>query len=112
MSLSQVVYRPEVHPSQSHHPPEFLVLVEHYAFLKWKTDPLSVPLIEVLASSKDPISVLTHGQTGFRSNPSKQQLFDYLGSEDPFEAATFVLNHGKLFKHSAIKTSNKDLFNN
>lgn len=110
MSLSQVVYRPEVHPSQSHHPPEFLVLVEHDAYLQWKADPQSVPLINVLASSKDPVAVMTHGQTGLRSKPSKQELADNLGSEDPFHAAAFVLSHGKLCKHAEIKTSNKDFF--
>lgn len=110
MSLSQVVYRPEVHPSQSHHPPEFVVLVELDSFLKWKADPQAVPLISVLASSKDPVAVLAHGQTGLRSKPSKQELADHLGSEDAFQAAAFVLSHGKLCKHAEMKTSNKDFF--
>lgn len=106
-NLMQVVYRPEVHPSQAHHPPEFLVSVEHDSYLKWKADPSSVALVEVLASSKDPVAVITHGQTGLRSKPSKQELADNLGSEDPFEAAVFVLNHGKLCKQSDLKISNK-----
>lgn len=110
-SLIQVVYRPELHPSQSHHPPEFLVLVEEENYLKWKKDPSSVALIDVLASSKDPVGVINHGQTGLRCKPSKQELFDNLGSEDSFMAAEFVLKHGKLCKSGDIKTSNKDFFN-
>jgi ribosome maturation protein Sdo1 len=110
MSLMQVVYRPEVHPSQAHHPPEFLVMVEEEAYKKWKADHGSVPLVEVLASSKDPVAVISHGQTGLRTKPSKQELSDNLGSEDPFKAAEFVLLHGKLCKLSDMKTSNKDFF--
>ena len=102
----QVVYRPEVHPSQSHHPPEFLVMVEEEAYMKWKADNGSVPLIDVLASSKDPVAVISHGQTGLRTKPSKQELVDNLGSEDAFKAAEFVLHNGKLCKLSDMKTSN------
>ena len=109
--ICQVVYRPQVHPSQSHHPPEFVVLVEHGAYQKWQADPQSVPLFDVLAGSKDPISVMTHGHSGLRSKPSKQELSDHLGSEDPFQAALFVLSHGKLGKHQEMKTSNMDFFN-
>lgn len=106
----QVVYRPEVHPSQSHHPPEFIVLVEEESYLKWKSDPSSVALVNVLASSKDPVTLINHGQTGLRGKPSKQELADNLGSEDPFLAAEFVLKHGKLCKPGDMKTSNKDFF--
>lgn len=106
----QVVYRPEVHPSQSHHPSEFLVLVEEESFVKWKSDPSSVALVEVLASSKDPVSLINHGQTGLRCKPSKQELADNLGSDDPFLAAEFILRHGKLCKVSDMKTSSKDFF--
>lgn len=102
----QVVYRPEVHPSQSHSPPEFMVLVDQEAYLKWKADNSSVALVEVLSSSKDPVAVLANGQTGLRHKPSKQELADHLGSEDPFKAAEFVLNNGKLCKHAEMKTSN------
>jgi hypothetical protein len=56
----------------------------------------TVPLVDVLASSKDPIMVLPHGQTGIRTHPSKQEMADALGSEDAFEAAEFVLKQGKL----------------
>ena len=109
-SLMQVVFRPEVHPSQSHHPPEFLVLVEEENYLKWKLDPSAVPLISVLASSKDPVAVINHGQNGLRSKPSKQELADNLGSEDSFVAAEFILKHGKLCKPGDMKTSNKNFF--
>lgn len=102
----QVVYRPEVHPSQSHHPPEFLVLVEEESFLKWKSDPSAVALVEVLASSKDPVALINHGQTGLRCKPSKQELADHLGTDDSFLAAEFILKHGKLCKVSEMK--NKD----
>ena len=110
MNLAQIVYRPEVHPSQAHHPPEFLVMVEEEAYKKWQLDQGSVPLVDVLASSKDPVAVIPHGQTGLRTKPSKQELVDNLGSEDPFKAAEFVLRNGKLCKLSEIKTSNKDFF--
>ena len=110
MNLMQVVFRPEVHPSQSHHPPEFLVMIDEEAYKKWKVDQGSVALVDVLASSKDPVAVMPHGQTGLRSKPSKQELADNLGSDDPFKAAEFVLLHGKLCKLSGMKTSNKDFF--
>ena len=99
----QVVYRPEVHPSQAHHPPEFLVMVEEEAYQKWKCDHGSVPLVDVLASSKDPVSIISHGQTGLRAKPPKQELVDNLGTDDPFKAAEFVLLNGKLCKLSAMK---------
>lgn len=110
MNLMQVVYRPEPHPSQSHHQPEFLVMVDEEAYKKWKADHASVALIDVLASSKDPVTVISHGQTGLRTKPSKQELADNLGSEDSFIAAEFILLHGKLCKSSDIKTYNKDFF--
>lgn len=110
MNLMQVVYRPEVHPSQSHHPPEFLVMVEEEAYKKWKVNHESVPLVDVLASSKDPVAVIPHGQTGLRTKPSKQELADNLGSDDPFKAAEFVLLNGKLCKLSDMKISNKNFF--
>lgn len=110
MNLMQVVYRPEVHPSQSHNQPEFLVMVDEEAYKKWKADHGSVPLIDVLASSKDPVAVLQRGQTGLRAKPSKQELADNLGSDDPFKAAEFVLLNGKLCKLSDMKTSNKDIY--
>lgn len=40
--------------------------------------------------------VVAHGQTGLRSHPSKQELADALGTEDPFLAAEFVLKNGKI----------------
>lgn len=106
----QVVYRPEVHPSQSHHPPEFVVFVEQDTYMKWKADPSSVALIEVLASSKDPIDVIQHGQTGLRSKPSKQELSEHFNTEDSFKAAEFILAHGKLCKQSEMKSTNKAFF--
>lgn len=109
MNLMQVVYRPEVHPSQAHHPPEFLVMVDEEAYQKWKVDNGSVALVDVLASSKDPVAVIGHGQTGLRTKPSKQELADNLGSEDPFKAAEFVLLKGKLCKLSEMKASNKEM---
>lgn len=110
MSLMQVAYRPEVHPSQSHHPPEFLVLVELDAYNKWKADSSSVALIQVLASSKDPVHVIPHGQTGLRSTPSKQELAEHFNTEDPFKAAEFILSNGKLCKQGEMKTENKAFF--
>lgn len=89
-----------------------MVLVDEPAYLKWKADHGSIALVEVLASSKDPIAVVAHGQTGLRSKPSKQELADHLGSEDPFKAAEFILLKGKLCKHAEMKTSNKDFFSN
>ena len=109
-SLMQVVYRPDVHPSQSHNPPEFVVLVEEANLKLWKLNPSAVPLIDVLASSKDPVTLFNHGQTGVRFKPSKQELVDHFGSDDPFKAAEFILMHGKLCKPSDMKTSNKDFF--
>lgn len=118
----QVVYRPETHPSQSHHPPEFIVLVDANAYNEWKSTAAAaaaaaggdaaggsaaVPLVNVLASSKDPVQVLPHGQTGIRHKPSKQELADHCGSEDPFKAAEFILRHGKLNKHAGMKELNK-----
>ncbi len=35
-NLSQVIYRPPTHPSQSHHPAEFIVYVDLEAYNKWK----------------------------------------------------------------------------
>ncbi len=51
--------------------------------------------------------VLPHGQTGIRSRPSKQEMADALGSEDSFQAAEFVLRHGKL----VTPTKNGDMKN-
>lgn len=102
----QVVYRPETHPSQSHHPPEFLVLVDVQAYNQWKSsssDSSVVPLVEILASSKDPVQVIPHGQTGIRTKPSKQELADNFGTEDSFKAAEFILRHGTLNKTSGMK---------
>lgn len=95
-NLSQVIYRPPTHPSQSHHPAEFIVYVDLEAYSKWKAGDSSIPLVDILASSKDPVLVLPHGQTGIRSHPSKQELAEALGSEDAFEAARFVLQHGRV----------------
>ncbi len=36
-SIMQVVYRPLIHPSQLHHPPEFIVFVESDGYDKWKS---------------------------------------------------------------------------
>lgn len=93
--LSQIIYRPTVHPSQSHHPPEFIVYVDPEAYAKWKTDS-TVPLVDVLSSSKDPIMVLPHGQTGLRGHPSKQELAEAFGTEDAFQAAEFILRNGRM----------------
>ncbi len=54
--------------------------------------------MEILANNpKDAVWVLTHGQTGLKKKPSKQELFDFLdGSENYDDAVCFILKNGKL----------------
>ena len=61
------------------------------------------------SSSKDPVTLINHGQTGLRGNHPRE-LANNLGSEDAFLSAEFVLKHGKLCKPGDMKTSNKDFF--
>ena len=93
--MLQVSYRPPTHPSQRHHPPEFVVLVEPEAFSKWKADKCCVSLVDVLASAKDPIMACQHGQTGLKTRPSKQELAEFFNTEDAYTAAEFILQNGK-----------------
>lgn len=60
-------------------------------------------MFSVLASSKEPIMVLPHGQTGLRMRPSRQELSDTFNSEDEFVAAEFILRNGRLITPSNMK---------
>jgi len=94
--MLQVSYRPPTHPSQRHHPPEFVVLVDTDAYTKWKVNNAGVALVDVFASSKDPIMACQHGQTGMKTCPSKQELAEFFNTEDSFAAAEFILQNGKV----------------
>jgi ribosome maturation protein Sdo1 len=71
-------------------------MIDPQCYARWRADAAAVPIIDVLASSKDPILSLQHGQTGMKMRPSRQELAEFFGTEDAFTAAEFILRNGKL----------------
>lgn len=94
-ALGEVTWRPQKHPSQPHTPPKFLVPVDQNAYYAWRKDRTSVPFHDVVDSFEIFIN-RSGGHTGQLDRPSKLQLRDAFGTDDPQAAIEAVLEQGVL----------------